>query len=44
MYIYSAVRTAAAAAAAAAADVPHCTPATRGGFHTAAVLDINIYC
>ena len=41
--IYSAVRTAAAAAAAAAAPVRHCTPATRGVFHAAAVLTI-IYC
>ena len=32
------------AAAAAAAAVPHCTPATRGVFHTAAVLTINLYC
>ena len=35
---YSAVRTVAAAA------VRHCTPATRGVFHTAAVLTINIFC
>ena len=45
--IYSAVRIAAAAAvaaAAAAAAVRHCTPATRGVFHTAAVLTINLYC
>ena len=39
--MYSAVRTVAAAAAAA---VRHCTPATRGVLHTAAVLTINLYC
>ena len=40
MCIYSAVRTVAAAAVAAA--VRHCTPATRGVFHAAAVLTINL--
>ena len=40
MCIYSAVRTVPAAAAAAA--VRHCTPATRGVFHTAAVPPIFI--
>ena len=40
---YYAVRTVAAAAAAAAA-VRRCTPATRGVFHTAAVVTINLYC
>ena len=45
MCTYSAVRTvAAAAASAASAAVRPCTPVTRGVFHTAAVLTINLYC
>ena len=42
--VYILLLRAVAAAAAAAAAVRHCTPATRGVFHTAAVVTINLYC